>query len=431
MTTRRCTETYLNAPVLGLLPTFQERKLRRINSFDQRQFKSDARFEMDQVLPVLKSVLESLIEKKQKENDERKLENMKIVPDLNDSSSSCFLSKRRTSSWRPKKLPWCDSVNLKRQTIERILRNQSQTNLRQAALITKTTYQTVKKVFDDMKRIGHAEVYQYNHLKTEKELDHLHNNINTIHQGFDTVTVLKRKSPSFSRKRILKELENRGYRWKPVRRERKEPEFAPPNSIRVCSAISHLTQCISDESAEILYCDEMKFPLRQNSSYHWVNPEMEDNIVYSRRPTQEITLTAIAMCSRKGFVAVQLFLGEVRAREFLYFLNESISKLPPNKHYSIFADNATWHTAEFIENSSANKFLFFNVPHMFQINLIENAFSFIRDGFRRRSLVDSIEEEAALIMDLFFNSENERRFKGVYRNHIRMLIKYLEIHMPK
>jgi hypothetical protein len=68
---------------------------------------------------------------------------------------------------------------------------------------------------------------------------------------------------------------------------------------------------------------------------------------------------------------------------------------------------------------------------MFQINLIENAFSFIRDGFRRRSLVDSIEEEAALIMDLFFNSENERRFKGVYRNHIRMLIKYLEIHMPK
>jgi hypothetical protein len=76
-----------------------------------------------------------------------------------------------------------------------------------------------------------------------------------------------------------------------------------------------------------------------------------------------------------------------------------------------------------VQGSSANKFLYFNEPRMFQLNIIENAFSFIRSGFRRRPFVETMEEEAIQIINLFFEEKNALRFTGLVRNHLRQLIK--------
>ena len=62
---------------------------------------------------------------------------------------------------------------------------------------------------------------------------------------------------------------------------------------------------------------------------------------------------------------------------------------------------------------------------MFQLNMIENAFSQVRHAFRCRPVVDSIEDEAKLLLDMFFDEKNDVRFKGYYRNHLRNLKKYL------
>ena len=78
--------------------------------------------------------------------------------------------------------------------------------------------------------------------------------------------------------------------------------------------------------------------------------------------------------------------------------------------------------------SQASKFFFFNEPRMFQLNIIENAFSFVRDAFRKRPQVDTMEEEAREIVRIFFDEENQKRFRGVLRNHLRQLIKYHERH---
>ena len=78
--------------------------------------------------------------------------------------------------------------------------------------------------------------------------------------------------------------------------------------------------------------------------------------------------------------------------------------------------------------TEVSKFFSFNEPRMFQLNIIENAFSFIRGMFRKRPQVDTMEEEAREIVRIFFDQDNERRFKGLMRNHLRQLIKYHKRH---
>ena len=58
--------------------------------------------------------------------------------------------------------------------------------------------------------------------------------------------------------------------------------------------------------------------------------------------------------------------------------------MDPHKSYTILLDNASWHKAEMINKAKASDFLFFNEARMFQLNIIENAFSFVRHAFRIR-----------------------------------------------
>ena len=122
--------------------------------------------------------------------------------------------------------------------------------------------------------------------------------------------------------------------------------------------------------------------------------------------------------------ATQLYKKEVTGLDFLYFINNIISSLPRRWSYTILTDNASWHHAGVVQGLSSNKFLYFNEPRMFQLNIIENAFSFIRSEFRRRPFVETLEEEAVQIINLFFEETNVQRFTGLLRNHLRQLIKY-------
>jgi hypothetical protein len=168
----------------------------------------------------------------------------------------------------------------------------------------------------------------------------------------------------------------------------------------------------------------MKFPLIQTAKYHWIGRNAESAIKLNRREVRETTLTAIALCSTERFVGIQIHRGEVTGPDFLHFLNEAIARLPPDRKYLILADNASWHNSGLIQKTEAFKYMYFNTPRMFQINLIENAFSAVRAEFRKRPIVDTLEQEAQLIVNLFFAEHNAARFQGYHRNHLRMLDKY-------
>ena len=46
-------------------------------------------------------------------------------------------------------------------------------------------------------------------------------------------------------------------------------------------------------------------------------------------------------------------------------------------------------------------------------------------------LVDSLEEEAKLLVNIFFHPENARRFVGIHKNHFRQLILLMKHHCPR
>ena len=401
--TRECTEVF-TGPITESIPVrFAQRFVERVERFEQRVFSSDERHEGDSVLASLTQRLE--------EENRRKREDKK---------------PKKTQQKAPQESRK-EKVNKKRAFIARVIRHQANLNLREVARYTKSCWNTVKNVRQEMLVHGELTPYEYNFLKTPEELASLHETIDEFKDSGMGVSDIKRLHPTFSKKMILEELHDKGLKYRPLPRQRKNPTTQPPSSTRVCRVISHLCQALADNTAEILYCDEMKFPLFQTSTHAWTSLPQEERAVYNRRP-DERQLTAIAMCSTRGFVAVQIFSREITGNDFLFFMNKAIASLPAGRSYSCLLDNASWHKALPLATSEVSKFFFFNEPRMFQLNIIENAFSFVRSAFRKRPVVETMQEEAREIVRIFFDSENERRFRGCLRNHLRQLIKYHERH---
>ena len=317
---------------------------------------------------------------------------------------------------------WADQVNRKRRLIASCLDRQVRLNLKDACRFTGCSFAMVKRVYHDLLYQSKPQEFEYPNLKCQEEIKRLKDSIEEVDGAYSTIDDLKRKHPNFSRKWISKGLKNTGHRWLLMTKKRKIPLEKNYSAKEVIEVVSHLAQSIVNEQIEVLYIDEAHFPLVQTSTHHWTtrNPNKEE-LVYNRRPVEETKLSVIAVCSLKSFIAMQVFKKDITADDFHYFLQEVLKRYDKSKKVTILADNASWHKTDGIIKSRAGKFLFFNARGLFQSNAIENCFSFIRSDFRKRPLVSSLEEEASLLVNIFFDKENPRRFKGIARNHLRAL----------
>lgn len=401
--TRACTPVYFGATLE--MPTFVPREILKTECFQQRIFKSDSYMPMSRVLETLGRLQADAQREKQAQK-----------------------KVHRPKPHRPK-LPRNEVVNLKRRRIAACISNQTKLNYKAVARITKTDPATVKQVHWDLQRLGSPSTYTYNNLKDAQPLQQLVEECRDLPNTCCTVTDLKRSNPGFSRKFILKQLHAQQRRWCKLPKA-KVSVFKPPNSKDVCSVVSHLTQVLAVPVARMMYLDEMKLPFHQSSEHQWVS-QTEGAPTYAKRDLPDERFTVLALCDTKSFYAVQLFTRELTGDDFVFFLNSVLPTLPEGRRVCILADNATWHKSKAVMKSKGHKYLHFNVPHMFYLNLIENAFSAIRSNFRKRPLVHTMAEEARNVVNLFFAPENESRFKGYYRNHLRMLVKFGTRHSKK
>ena len=323
-----------------------------------------------------------------------------------------------------------DRINIKRERIQEYLDLQEKPNIKKVAEATGSSYSIVKRIYNEMRFLGTFKRFEYNNIHTERESEGLDNTIEGIETRFTTVTDIKRMNPTYSRKTILKRLHKRGMLWKRVPKVKRKDRQKQPNSSYICTVIRSLCAAFPHDDVVVLYTDEMKLPLYQSSTHHWAIKGQEDNMRYSRRPITSL-VTAMVLCSVERFISVQLMYDQVSTVDFAYFLEKSIEQLPTNKRYFVLLDNATWHKGEFIKRSKVVDFLIFNEPHQFRLNLIENAFSYVRSAFRRRPQQQTMEEELRTIVNIFFDPLLERKFKGFHRNHIRQLKIMLEKHRTK
>jgi hypothetical protein len=300
-------------------------------------------------------------------------------------------------------------------------------NLAKVCRFAKCSYSLAKRVQQDLLLDGYPSPFEVQNQKDPQLVAELDSSISRVQGSYTTIGDLKRLHPTFSRKWIAMRLHRTGLRYHKMARKRKVERKELYRKKEVIAVISHLAQAlINSETVDTFYIDEVHFPLYQTSDKHWTDPNLQDNaLVYNRRPANSGKISAIALCSLKGFEAVQFFTNDVRSEDFLYFLQESLPRVSTKKKVTILADNAAWHTAKSISSTRACKFLHMNAPKLFQANAIENCFSFVRCAFRKRPLVETYEEEVRLLLGIFFDSQNSRRMEGIERNHIRSLLKLL------
>ena len=402
--TGECTPVYYNDIDDKEIIHFSKKTYPVIDSFKCKPFKSKNKMPVDEV--------DELLEAKQKE-----LKKMKDVSMESNSSTS----KKEKKSWEMK-------VNQKRRLIASYLQRQSDLNLSDACRYTKCSFEMVKRVYEDLLFLGSPAEYHYPNQKKPEVVTDLINSISKVNGTCATVGDLKRIHPVFSRKWISRQLRRTGLRWKMLEKNMKVPKKDDTKSKQVVSVVRHLAQSLINPKVDTYYIDEMHLPLVQTATRHWTKTNKDqEQMMYNRRPVEDTKLTVIAMCSLTSFVAIQVFQKDINADDFLYFLQEAMKIVPLNSKVTILADNATWHTAKSIAITKVSSFLHFNAPRLFQANAIENCFSFIRADFRRRPLVKSLEEEVRLLVKIFFDSLNLKRFQGIGRNHLRSL-RYLLSH---
>ena len=318
-----------------------------------------------------------------------------------------------------------NKVNDKRQKIAALIEGSVSPKLTHIANRLHCSFELVKKVYNEMRIFGEVQRFEYQNLHTEEEEANLALDLDFCHVSYTTVTDLKRANPSFSRNKILERLHQRGLKWKELRgapnRRKTREQRKPPKPMKMRHIIRSITCALQDPDTEVFYVDEMKFPLYQTPRNHWTDPRLPDQLAWGQRALRT-TLTAIAICSVRRFEAVQLYRTEVNGLSFKYFIETFISSLPVDKQYLIVLDNAAWHKGGAMTNLRVQKFFLYNQPQQYQLNMIENCFSYIRPLFRKRQLAHTVEEEAKQIVNLFFDRDIEEKFVSFFRNHIRSLL---------
>ena len=329
--------------------------------------------------------------------------------------------------WRSRE----DLINEKRQQIALVLQNQDLVNLKAAARMCRASYEMVRGVHRDLLADGQASTYVYPNQKTEAEMACFNGSLARLQGSYSTIADLRRQNPHCSRRWIGLRLKCAGYKWRKLRRNRKNPKKENPNVQRIVGSICHLVQAHVSPGVTVVFIDEAHFPLYQTSDHRWTLGLHHDDLFYNRRPAPEEKLSVVAACTLSGFVAMQVFPNDVTKEDFLYFLQTLMARFGAEDRVTVLADNASWHTSPVVTESLAGKYLYFNSPGLFRINAIENSFSFARSEFRKRPLVQGIQEEARLLVNIFHHEDNARRFVGIHKNHLRQMLLLLRDHCPE
>lgn len=406
--TRDSTEVFFDAPLDDLLPDFKQRSFKVSKTFQAKPFTGKHEEDHHRTLEILRHLLQRQQELKHQSQGA-------------GTEGSSKIDKPTVQQ----------KVNRKRRLIESCIARQTTLNLRAIARFTGSAYATVKRVHHALTHGQQRPFFEYPNTKSPLQLEQFQASLAKVEGSFTTIADLRRQHPDCSRRWIGRQLRDSGLRWRLLEKRRKNPVKTKGDPKLAVTVIARITQILNAVDAELLYADEVHFPLFQTADRCWARPDSQDPLIYNRRSAVEAKLSAVAFCSLERFVGVQIFSKDVTWPDFLHCLQQVISSRPAGRRVAVLVDNAAWHTTDRVTGTRAGQFLLFNVPGYFQTNAIENAFSFVRAEFRKRPTVATLEEEAKLLLGIFFHPDNPQRFQGVHRNHLRALIQNLTNNSPQ
>jgi hypothetical protein len=335
-----------------------------------------------------------------------------------DSKEIVKRSPREIVSWKA-------AVNRKRRRIEEVILNYSASSYREIARESGCHVSSVKAAFV-AKQLGRPiSEYQYNNQHSQAVQSLVEGFIKDPANKYMSIGDFKRLVETkqagcrVSRKWISSKLKSHGLRYLKLQRKRIAGDKRKFNAEELKQVIWTVTQAWKSQDELLLFLDEVEFPLNNTADYCWCKPD--EKPVYNRRVLEQ-SLHVIAICSSQSLVAFQIFPDKITKEAVHFFLTEVIRRQAADKKVSILLDNAGWHVAKLIKDSSMSDHLLYNVAYCWEANLIENIFSKLKSLWRRRKVVDTVEEEIDSLVKIMLEGTSETDFRGYRRQYLRQLL---------
>lgn len=339
--------------------------------------------------------------------------------------------KRRQREAQRHRREWREIVNEKRQRIAAALFRSAVGTLKSVARETGCHTSTVKAVLLELRIRGGLVAYDYNNQKSQQVtglVDGLLSNadykyLSTGDYRRLAMSMLAGQDERVSKRFIRKRLLASGKKYVKLQRARKAGDGRRFDLEQLKTVLWTALQAMEGTDEQILFLDEVEFPAYCTSDYAWCQPQ--DRPVYNRRLDTD-SLFAICLCSKKRMIAAQVFRERINKEAMHFFLTEVLKRLPASQKLVILLDNAGWHKARLISQSSMTRLLLFNVSRCWEANLIENCFSKLKDRWRRRPVAASEQEENQFLCKLLMQGSTEADFAGYRRQYLRQLITLLK-----
>ena len=310
MTTRASTQVYFSRPPADHRPKFELRETKIAKSYSVKKFRPSSGIQDSQIYKMAKNFIQS-----------------------NSVPATCQLTtstKRQTS--------YQESINRKRRSVRLCLQAQQKPNVKVIMKNTGCSRGLIKRVQQEVRGQKEHHPYTYNNLKPREDLVSLRATIQKVPETFSTVGIVKRIHPSFSKSLILKEMHCMNLSYRKLAKEKTRTILSRHPASKVKDIVAIITQALADPNSTVLFVDEQTFPLTQTATKGWVSKERSDYPVYNQRPSEQTTITAVAMSSLEGFTSLQFFSQEINGSDFLYFINESIQRLDKSKKILVVLD---------------------------------------------------------------------------------------------
>lgn len=185
-----------------------------------------------------------------------------------------------------------------------------------------------------------------------------------------------------------------------------------------------------DNKLELYFMDGFKImpdqiPLRGYAPVGQRGKDIQKRIPVSRTP-----LSCCMIVGIQKVLMYQVFEGELRAHDINFFLHAFLQDLqrstPEDSRIVIVLDRAQWHLAKVVSSGPLKPYLLYNEVSRPEYNLIENLFSKLRNLFRSRQVVETVEAELDQFFQLVKNCDDENDFAGYRRMLLRTLITVAE-----
>jgi DDE superfamily endonuclease len=392
--TRRCTPVIFIDQKSEFETRMEEREAETFASFAVQPFTVEGLLDKEVLMEMVKDLL--------------KVEEAAVIP-------------TRVRKVRRAKLSWEDKINSQRETVRTEVAGGRIMDLNLLARKAGCCVQTARRNLSRQLTVGILPVFQCNRQRSADDPQKVLDLVTSGQGKYFSISSVKQRLPYMSRKYIARSLKQGGLRYRKLRHTRIPRTF---NGTEVCRVLSRALPAFDREDETLLFLDEVIFPLNYTPTHCW-RPKDDPMTGYKERTPCRTQLTCIALCSKTRIIAIQVHVQEMQAQAIVHFLTAVLSEHRTGEKTVVLLDNAKYHGANLVRESSLGPYLLLSVARCWELNMIEVLFSKAKELWRRRPVVEGIEEETAQVIRVFRECQVAADFGGYRRQYLRDVINVL------